>query len=193
MRDPFEVLGINRNATEEEVKQRHRELAKKYHPDRYQGNPLSDLAEEKLSEINEAYDRIMKGFREANSGSSNSGQYNGSYKDPIFLEIRKALDNNDLKKADTLLNSVIDRGAEWYFLSGILSYKRGWMDDAVSKVQNAVKLDPNNEEYKTVLSQMVGVDGFFYNANRKGYRLSDNECCETLACYCCIDSLCDCI
>ena len=60
MRDPYSVLGVSPNASDEEVKKAYRELARKYHPDNYQNNPLADLAEEKMKEINEAYETITK-------------------------------------------------------------------------------------------------------------------------------------
>ena len=46
--DPYKVLGVSRGASEDEIKQAYLALVKKYHPDKYQGNPLADLAEEKL-------------------------------------------------------------------------------------------------------------------------------------------------
>lgn len=67
MRNPYEVLGLKDGASIEEVKKAYRELVKKYHPDRYMDNPLSELAEEKLREINEAYDYIIK-----NAGNGDS-------------------------------------------------------------------------------------------------------------------------
>lgn len=60
MRDPYTVLGVSSNASDQEIKKAYRELARKYHPDNYVDNPLADLAEEKMKEINEAYEAIQK-------------------------------------------------------------------------------------------------------------------------------------
>ena len=60
MTDPYKVLGVSPNATDDEVKDAYRRLARKYHPDNYVNNPLSDLATEKMKEINEAYDEIQR-------------------------------------------------------------------------------------------------------------------------------------
>ena len=59
MTDPYKVLGVSPNASDEEVKAAYRKLAKKYHPDNYANSPLADLADEKMKEVNEAYDTIM--------------------------------------------------------------------------------------------------------------------------------------
>ena len=59
MTDPYKVLGVSPNASDDEIKAAYRQLAKKYHPDNYANNPLADLAEEKMREINEAYDMIQ--------------------------------------------------------------------------------------------------------------------------------------
>ena len=74
MNNPYEVLGIREGASEEEIKKAYREQVKKYHPDQYQDNPLSSLAEEKLKELNEAYDYLMKNA----SPRKESASYNNS-------------------------------------------------------------------------------------------------------------------
>ena len=74
MRDPYEVLGIKPGASDDEIKRAYRDLARKYHPDNYQNNPLADLAEEKMKEINEAYDALSK----KSSGYQSQGGYQQS-------------------------------------------------------------------------------------------------------------------
>lgn len=74
MNDPYQILNIPPTATDEEVKRAYRDLARKYHPDNYHDNPLADLAQEKMKEINEAYDQIQK-QRKASSAASQSHSY----------------------------------------------------------------------------------------------------------------------
>ena len=82
-KDPYQVLGVSRDATEEQVKAAYRELAKKYHPDNYADSPLADVANEKMQEVNAAYDAILKDIKNRGSSSSSSsssqGGYNGNY------------------------------------------------------------------------------------------------------------------
>ena len=76
MRDPYEVLGVPSNASDDEVKRAYRELSRKYHPDGYVDNPLAGLAEEKFKEVQDAYQQIMN-QRTGNGSyqqSSQSGQ-----------------------------------------------------------------------------------------------------------------------
>ena len=87
MSDPYKVLGISRDATDEQVKEAYREMAKKYHPDNYQGSPIADLANEKMKEINEAYDQIMNERKNrkkgGNSSQGYSSGYNPNYSNPV--------------------------------------------------------------------------------------------------------------
>ena len=84
MKDPYAVLGVSRNASDDEIKNAYRELARKYHPDNYTDNPLSDLAGEKMKEINEAYDRIMNSRRSGKQNSYAGGSRSFLHSPPAF-------------------------------------------------------------------------------------------------------------
>lgn len=72
-KDPYDILGVSRSASMEEIDQAYKNLVKKYHPDRYRDNPLRELAEEKLKEIIEAYEYIKL---ERNNQTSSKNNYN---------------------------------------------------------------------------------------------------------------------
>jgi DnaJ like chaperone protein len=59
--DPYQILGIERNATPEEVKQAYRQLANKYHPDKvaHLGDEFKKLAERRFKDIQKAYQELM--------------------------------------------------------------------------------------------------------------------------------------
>ena len=153
MSNPYEILGVNENATDDEIKIKYRELVKKYHPDKYQNNPLSELAEEKLREVNEAYDEIQN-LRKSGS-RSRSGYGNSSKTSPEFQNVRRAIDQNRVDEAERLLDNIGMKNAEWYFLKGMILYKKGWYDDAIRNIQMAVNMEPSDMEYRNALNQMT--------------------------------------
>ena len=184
--NPYEILGVSENASDDEIKKAYKELVKKYHPDKYQDNPLSDLAKEKLQEINEAYNMIMKGH------GSSSGSY--SYGTPDYMSVRRHIDSGNLSAAESILNSTKDRSAEWFFLSGMLSYRKGWYDDAINKLKTANDLDPSNVEYSQAYGRIINMNGTYQNqAYGRGYGRNDDMCCQALQCYICADCCCDCV
>ncbi len=197
MQNPYEVLGIKEGATQEEIKAAYREQVKKYHPDKHQDNPLQDLAEEKLQEINEAYDYLIKnggqGGYENAGGRAYSGSSKGNYRNPEFNEIRRMIDRGNLGGAEAALGKVKTRNGEWFFLNGMVSLRKGWYDDAVSNVQTAISMEPSNMEYRNAMNSIMATGtGYRTSAYGRGYT-SNDELCRMLQCYCCADALCDCI
>ena len=193
MTNPYEVLGVGRNATDEEVKNAYKKLARKYHPDNYSDNPLSDLAEEKMKEINEAYDMIMEQRRGSSQNGSNGGYSNTS--SGVFADVRNYINQNRLEEAREILDGVplSNRNAEWYFLNGMVLYRKGWYDDAFASVSNACRMDPNNLEYRNMLNSInASRQGNFggYNTGSYGGGCSTCDVCQGLIC---ADCCCECM
>ena len=195
MRDPYEVLGVSPDAGDEEIKRAYRDLARKYHPDNYQNNPLADLAEEKMKEINQAYDAITKGRTGGSGGgyTSQSYSYGGSaYQQQrqsaggnVFAQVRQAVNRNDLDGAEQLLQGVPSRNGEWYFLMGSIAYRRGWLDEARQNYQIAVRMDPNNMEYRQALGMMQR-GGYGYQPDMAGTNCDAMDCCTAMMCMNCM-------
>ncbi len=192
MKDPYSVLGVPANATIDEVKKAYRDLAKKYHPDNYINNPLADLAEEKMKEINEAYDAIIKGASAGNTSQSTS--YSGSsYKSNRsgsanfkYVEIRNAISSGDIYTAEKLLSECMNHDAEWNFLMGSVMLQKGWYDNARTYFTRAYSMEPNNMEYAEALRRMQYTQR---GASYGGAMLTPCDCCAGLMC---ADCLCDC-
>ena len=204
MNDPYKTLGVQPNASESEIKSAYKTLVKKYHPDRYTDSDMAELANEKMTEINAAYDRIMEDRRQgiyydsSPSGRNMSGTYNssnytrsgsssssggsgfsygrtGTY-DQNFnynyqqrntsfdaYRVRQLADQGDINGADNILMAVPERSrnAEWNYLKGMVSYRRGWFNEAYHYTAKATQMDPANQEYSAAFQQM--------NRQRSGY------------------------
>ena len=195
MNDPYKILNIAPSATDDEVKKAYRELARKYHPDNYHDNPLADLAQEKMKEINEAYELIQK-QRKASSGSYHtSGSYSGSYSsassDHTMQQVRLAINRGDLNMAERLLGAAPDHTAEWNFLMGVVASRRGWLDEAKRYLETAVSMEPNNAEYQSALNAISG--GGYRPAGFGNFSTASFDstgCCRYCAAMACINALC---
>lgn len=197
-RNPYEVLGVKEGASQEEIKAAYREQVKKYHPDKHADNPLQELAEIKLQEINEAYDLLTKNPGHKHTGGSSGGRSaGGSSNQPNnsneFAQIRVNIDRGNLMGAEHMLKNLPPNCAEWYFLKGMVSWRKGWMDDAFTNIQTASAMEPGNFEYRQALNQMRGgAQQYQGGAYNRGYGNNDQMCqlCAGLAC---LDCMCDCI
>lgn len=194
MKDPYSVLGISPNATDEEVKNAYRAAARKYHPDNYANNPLSDLAEEKMQEINEAYDSIMNMRR---SGKASGGQKNGTgySSSNSFPDIRNMINQGRLEEAQMLLDGVPtqSRTAEWYFLNGSVLYKRGWFEGAYSSFATAARMEPNNTEYQEAFRRISHQSGNRYNPYTTQNNMGGCSSCDVCSSLCLADCCCECM
>ena len=194
MTDPYSVLGVSSNASDEEIKRAYRELARKYHPDNYQNNPLADLAEEKMKEINEAYDAITKMRSGGAAGAyQTQGSYQGGYQQQsasysggsVYARVRQAINLGNLGQAEQLLNTVTRQDGEWHFLMGSIAYRKGWLDEAMQQFQIACNMEPGNPEYRQAYN-MMQQGGQAYRPAGYGMGMDSCDCCTTMLCMNCL-------
>lgn len=196
MKDYYGILGINKNATDDEVKAAYKEMAKKYHPDNYADNPLSDLAAEKMKEINEAYDGIMNERRRRKTSSTNRAGGNYYNANSNFSDVRNLIMNNRLEEAQEILDGVPPerRDAEWYFLNGTVLYKRGWFDNAYTNFATACRMEPMNAEYREAMNRVQrSAGGNFNNPYRSAPNMGGMSACDCCSNLLCADCCCECM
>ena len=194
MTDPYKTLGVSPESSDDQINAAYRKLVKQYHPDRYVGNPLSELAAEKIKEINAAYDTIMN-ERKNKSSSTSQSSYSGSYGSANASfdanYIRSLINSGRLAEAEQMLSKVSVRNAEWHFLTGMVFKKKGWYDMAYQHLNRAASLDPANAEYRQARDSMdFGGTTYRSFGNQGGYQ--DNCCdgCQALICADCCCEMC---
>ena len=191
--NPYEVLGVPRNASNDEIKKAYRQLCKKYHPDSYVDNPLADLAEEKFKEVQAAYDQIMKEREGGGYSYSSTGQTQTSSQETAELQAaRNYINNRRFHEALNVLSNIGNRTAMWYYYSAIANMGIGNNLVAVDHAKLAAAMEPNNMEYVNFANQMQfrgqQYQNMGYGYGRQSYG-TGNLCCDLW----CLDTMCECM
>ena len=197
-RDPYAVLGVPRTADDDTIRRAYHDLARKYHPDKYADTDLAELANEKMQEINAAYDAI-KSAREAGTdvpyanpggtsyASSGTGTDPGDESsDERYTLIRSLINSDRLYEAEKILASIDadSRGGEWHFLTGCIKFRNGNVFDAARYFDIAVSLAPYNEEYRNARDKLRSADGSARSSSGTMNVGEPDTCC------CCTDDFC---
>lgn len=207
MTDPYKTLGVSPQASDDEIKKAYRELARKYHPDKYRDSDLADLAGEKMKEINAAYEQIQseRANRGKNASASNAGASYGGYSaynagphvdnegstgNDLYRRIRININNRRFSEAESLLMSISSdrRDAEWDFLYGTILVSRGHYVDAQNYFDRACARDPYNGEYRQVRDNLrrhtQRYNGGYYTTQAGSCGICD--ICATMICLDCM-------
>ena len=190
MTDPYSVLGIPRDASDDEIKKAYRSLSRKYHPDANINNPNKDQAEAKFKEVQQAYQQIMH-EREYGSSSGTSGDFNdfggygpfrgfyGEYRQAgnqstegeQDLHMRAAanfINSGHYREALNLLNGMPSRNAQWYYYSAVANSGIGNNVIALQHAREALRLEPNNFQYQLLVNRLES-GGSWYQQQQSPY------------------------
>ncbi len=204
--NPYKVLGVSENASQEEIRAAYLELVKKYHPDKYTDNPLKELAGEKLKEINQAYEMLTKkqtttsssGSYGSSSGSYGAGGSNNGYRPggtaysgpnaTEFARARSFINQNNLNAARTILDGVSVHNAEWNYLYGVIYLRQGWYEKAHACISRAYEAEPDNPEYRNAFVSLNN-SGRVYTRGTNG-DVNSSACCDVCSALMCLNCCC---
>lgn len=193
IRDPYRVLGVSPDATDEEIKQAYRKLAKKYHPDL---NPGDETAAKKMQEVNAAYEQIKNPEKAApNPGSAGYDPFGGFYGRQTYTR-RETGDRYQTSayqyvrmgryaEALNILSNSTDRNAQWYYISALANHGLGNQVTALEHIRKAVSMEPDNYEYLQTLQYMQD-GGRAYReqaGNFRGFSMRGSPCASLLLCW----------
>lgn len=205
--DPYKVLGVSRDASDEDIKRAYRRLAKKYHPDL---NPGDKEAAKRMQEVNAAYEQIKNPEKAAQSQrGSSSGGYGRGYYDPFggygpfgggyqWQQRQSSQQTGDqyqqaaynyirfgrYREAVSALNNSNQRDARWYYLSALANNGLGNQVTALEHIRRAVSMDPDNGEYLNLLDRIEhGGETYRRQAGNFGGFSGNNVCPSLCLCY----------
>ena len=208
MTDPYEILQISEEASDEEVKQAYRKLAKKYHPDRYIDSPLSAQANEKMKQVNAAYEQILR-EREDRTAARSRKRHSYSSSHPSEqrqdVQAQESTCSAAYQKAARMINGgeedralqelqlirPEERTAQWYYLMGVSHYRKGWLEEAFNYIGTAHRMDPDNPEYTRLIDQFIDERSSHLRGFSSG-SVPAFSCMDRLFCLLCNDCCCGC-
>ncbi len=182
MTDPYKVLGVNPDASDEEIKQAYRRLAKKYHPDL---NPGDEEAARKMQEVNEAYEQIKNPQKQSRQSGYDSGYEQGPYGDRYQQAAWQYIMNGYYQQALNILSNSAQKNARWYYLSALANDGLGNQLTALEHIRRAVSMEPGNMEYLQTLRDIESGGAAYRRqaGNFRGFTTGGSPFASLCLCY----------
>lgn len=198
MQEYYEILGVSENATDEEVAAAYQKLKDKYSRERFYEGEAGNEAARNLTKVETAYSEITADRKLHNNASDRSAE--------DFTDIEKAIKNGNLSDAQSGLDDITDRNAEWHYLQSVVFYKKNWINESKKQLEIAMNMDPHNEKYAdsyTKLKQKIDYNEKQFHSGNASYGQSGshrtterqmggsgiNDCLSFCATWCCMDML----
>ena len=203
-RDDYKILGVDENATDEEIKEAYSNLKKKYNEDRWLDGEAGNEAARMLGKLDAAYTEIIAERRERERNTDGQSAYE---------EVSALLKAGDLSAAQQKLDAFNERGAEWHYLQAVVFYKKNWSNESKKQLEIAVQMDPENKKYREAYGKLNAKNDYENrSANAQNHENRTNpqpehsdpdaqqmggggcsdciSCCYTYLCVDCLFSLC---
>lgn len=192
--DPYKVLGVNPDASDEEIKRAYRNLAKKYHPDL---NPGDQEAAKKMQQVNAAYEQIKNPEKAAPGGYGGygygqTGCQEQNSDEPYLRAAYQYIQFHRFQEAINALENAKTRNARWYYLSALANDGAGNQVTALEHIRRAVSMEPDNLQYLYLLERMENGGNEYRRqaGNYGGYVMNGMPCINPFLCclmnlFCC--------
>lgn len=235
-KNAYEILGVSPNADMKEIERQYLMLRDKYREEMYQEGALGKAAARKLNDIEQAYSDICAGRATAEvnhdkpspivmesavndiyttvndeHGASGANATSGAHS-PAFDAVQAKLDENDIKGAQSVLDSVGKRDSEWHYFQAMIYYKKKWIKEAVDQMEMACQMEPSNTHYAKVLERLKAkaeesktrtktgyneqtqgnADGYQRSYQERDARMAEDGVCRFCETLICVNCLCDC-
>jgi len=198
MQEYYKILNITKDATDEEVENAYKTLKERYSKERFYEGEIGNEAAKKLTKIETAYQEIMASRKVIDD--------NGEKKYD-FSEVETLIKKGDISSAQTLLDDIYDRNAEWHYLQSVIFYKKNWINESKKQLEIAVNMEPHNVKYSedyAKLKQKIEFNERQFKSGNANYNQSSSEdysnrqmggsdmnnCLSFCATWCCVDMLC---
>lgn len=200
--NPYQILGISPDASDDEVKKAYRKLPKKFHPDANIGNPHQAEYTEKFKEVQNAYKTIMdgrkKGFTQQTYGQQSSShtystggyQYNGNDQN-AYQEAAGFIQARRYQEALNILNQIRNKSSIWFYYAALAENGLGNNLTAREYAQTAVNMEPMNMQYILLLNQLQGYQQQYQQTSQQyGNPMNMINCCYYMMCLNCFTMYC---
>lgn len=188
MKEAYKILGLNEDATSEQVDEAYKRLKSKYSEDRFLEGEAGNIAAKKLTKVEDAYAEIVLNRYGANEDK---------YAPNDYLEIENLIKNGDISGAQKLLDDCLEKNAEWHYLQSVVFYKKNWLNESKKQLEIAMNMDPLKEKYSkayAILKEKTEFNEKHFSSNTQSQQPYENRqmgdtnfCANYCASMCCMN------